>query len=96
VPREKAVPVLGHSLDRMHEYLSGPADEPDPYRLAAQNAAAPSRWSPPGSGLLESRANPPPDERVQSQLPICSTSIDRVSPSLLCEHISQVLRVSGE
>ena len=35
-PAEKAEHLLGLSLDRMHEYLSRPADELDPYRLAAQ------------------------------------------------------------
>jgi len=35
-PAEKAEHLLGLSLDRMHEYLSWPADELDPYRLAAQ------------------------------------------------------------
>jgi hypothetical protein len=33
---EKAEHLLGLSLDRMHEYLSWPADDLDPYRLAAQ------------------------------------------------------------
>jgi hypothetical protein len=28
--------LLGMSLDRMHDYLSWPADGLDPYRLAAQ------------------------------------------------------------
>jgi hypothetical protein len=35
-PAEKAEHLLGLSLDRMHDYLSWPADELDPYRLAAQ------------------------------------------------------------
>jgi len=35
-PAEKAEHLMGLSLDRMHEYLSWPADELDPYRLAAQ------------------------------------------------------------
>ena len=35
-PAEKAEHLLGLSLDRMHEYLSWPADDLDPYRLAAQ------------------------------------------------------------
>ena len=33
---EKAEHLLGLSLDRMHDYLSWPADSLDPYRLAAQ------------------------------------------------------------
>jgi hypothetical protein len=33
---EKAQHLLGMSLDRMHDYLSWPADDLDPYRLAAQ------------------------------------------------------------
>jgi hypothetical protein len=33
---EKAEHLLGLSLDRMHDYLSWPADDLDPYRLAAQ------------------------------------------------------------
>jgi hypothetical protein len=33
---EKAEHLLGMSLDRMHDYLSWPADSLDPYRLAAQ------------------------------------------------------------
>jgi hypothetical protein len=33
---EKVEHLLGLSLDRMHEYLSWPADDLDPYRLAAQ------------------------------------------------------------
>jgi hypothetical protein len=33
---EKVQDLLGLSLDRMHEYLSWPADELDAYRLAAQ------------------------------------------------------------
>jgi hypothetical protein len=33
---EKAQHLLSMSLDRMHDYLSWPADELDPYRLAAQ------------------------------------------------------------
>ena len=33
---EKAQHLLGMSLDRMHDYLSWPADGLDPYRLAAQ------------------------------------------------------------
>jgi signal transduction histidine kinase len=33
---EKAEHLLGLSLDRMHDYLSWPADGLDPYRLAAQ------------------------------------------------------------
>src|SRR6516164_8499257 len=33
---EKAEHLLGLSLDRMHVYLSWPADDLDPYRLAAQ------------------------------------------------------------
>jgi hypothetical protein len=35
-PAEKAEHLLGLSLDRMHEYLSWPADDLDPHRLAAQ------------------------------------------------------------
>jgi hypothetical protein len=35
-PAEKAEHLLGLSLDRMPEYLSWPADDLDPYRLAAQ------------------------------------------------------------
>ena len=35
-PAEKAEHLLGLSLDRMHDYLSWPADDLDPYRLAAQ------------------------------------------------------------
>jgi hypothetical protein len=35
-PAEKAEHLLGLSLDRMHEYLFWPADDLDPYRLAAQ------------------------------------------------------------
>jgi hypothetical protein len=35
-PAEKAEHLLGLSLDRMHDYLSWPADGLDPYRLAAQ------------------------------------------------------------
>jgi len=34
---EKAEHLLGLSLDRMHDYLSWPADELDPHRLAAQS-----------------------------------------------------------
>jgi hypothetical protein len=33
---EKVEHLLGMSLDRMHDYLSWPADCLDPYRLAAQ------------------------------------------------------------
>ena len=33
---EKVEHLLGLSLDRMHDYLSWPADDLDPYRLAAQ------------------------------------------------------------
>ena len=33
---EKAQHLLGMSLDRMHDYLSWPADDLDPHRLAAQ------------------------------------------------------------
>jgi hypothetical protein len=33
---EKVEHLLGVSLDRMHDYLSWPADGLDPYRLAAQ------------------------------------------------------------
>jgi hypothetical protein len=33
---EKVQHLLGLSLDRMHDYLSWPADGLDPYRLAAQ------------------------------------------------------------
>ena len=33
---EKAQHLLDMSLDRMHDYLSWPADELDPHRLAAQ------------------------------------------------------------
>jgi hypothetical protein len=33
---EKVEHLLGLSLDRMHDYLSWPADGLDPYRLAAQ------------------------------------------------------------
>jgi hypothetical protein len=33
---EKVQHLLGLSLDRMHEYLSWPAEGLDPYRLAAQ------------------------------------------------------------
>ena len=33
---EKVEHLLGLSLDRMREYLSWPADDVDPYRLAAQ------------------------------------------------------------
>jgi hypothetical protein len=33
---EKAQHLLGMSLDRMHDYLAWPADDLDPYRLAAQ------------------------------------------------------------
>src|SRR5262249_26781670 len=33
---EKAEHLLGLSLDRMHDYLVWPADNLDPYRLAAQ------------------------------------------------------------
>ena len=33
---EKAEHLLGLSLDRMHDYLSWPAADLDPYRLAAQ------------------------------------------------------------
>jgi hypothetical protein len=33
---EKVEHLLGMSLDRMHDYLSWPADGLDPYRLAAQ------------------------------------------------------------
>jgi hypothetical protein len=33
---EKVEHLLGMSLDRMHDYLSWPADDLDPYRLAAQ------------------------------------------------------------
>jgi hypothetical protein len=35
-PAEKAEHLLGLSLDRMHDYLSWPADDLDTYRLAAQ------------------------------------------------------------
>jgi hypothetical protein len=35
-PAEKVEHLLGLSLDRMHDYLSWPADGLDPYRLAAQ------------------------------------------------------------
>jgi hypothetical protein len=35
-PAEKAEHLLGLSRDRMHDYLSWPADDLDPYRLAAQ------------------------------------------------------------
>ena len=35
-PAEKAEHLLGLNLDGMHEYLSWPADDLDPYRLAAQ------------------------------------------------------------
>jgi hypothetical protein len=35
-PAEKAEHLLGLSLDRMHDYLSWPADGLDPCRLAAQ------------------------------------------------------------
>ena len=35
-PAEKAEHLMGLSLDRMHEYLSWPANDLDPYRLAAQ------------------------------------------------------------
>ena len=35
-PAERVEHLLGLSLDRMHEYLSWPADDLDPYRLAAQ------------------------------------------------------------
>jgi hypothetical protein len=33
---EKVEHLLGMSLDRMHDYLAWPADDLDPYRLAAQ------------------------------------------------------------
>src|SRR5215813_11547822 len=33
---EKVEHLLGLSLDRMHDYLSSPADDLDPYRLPAQ------------------------------------------------------------
>jgi hypothetical protein len=33
---EKVEHLLGLSLDRMHDYLAWPADDLDPYRLAAQ------------------------------------------------------------
>jgi len=33
---DKVEHLLGMSLDRMHDYLSWPADDLDPYRLAAQ------------------------------------------------------------
>jgi hypothetical protein len=36
---EKAEHLLSLSLDRMHDYLSWPADGLDPYRLAAQTQA---------------------------------------------------------
>jgi hypothetical protein len=39
-PAEKVQHLLGLSLDRIHEYLSWPADALDPYRLAAQLQAA--------------------------------------------------------
>src|SRR5215472_5507175 len=35
-PAEKAEHLLGLSLDRMHDYLSWPANDLDPHRLAAQ------------------------------------------------------------
>jgi hypothetical protein len=35
-PAEKAEHLLGLSLDRMHDYLSWPPNDLDPYRLAAQ------------------------------------------------------------
>jgi hypothetical protein len=35
-PAEKVQHLLGFRLDRMHEYLSWPAECLDPYRLAAQ------------------------------------------------------------
>ena len=35
-PAEKVEHLLGLSLDRMHDYLSWPADDLDPHRLAAQ------------------------------------------------------------
>jgi hypothetical protein len=35
-PAEEVEHLLGLSLDRMHKYLSWPADGFDPYRLAAQ------------------------------------------------------------
>src|SRR5215469_3819773 len=35
-PAERVERLLGLSLDRMHDYLSWPADGLDPYRLAAQ------------------------------------------------------------
>jgi hypothetical protein len=35
-PAERVEHLLGLSLDRMHDYLSWPADGLDPYRLAAQ------------------------------------------------------------
>jgi hypothetical protein len=37
-PPEKAEHLLGFCLDRIQEYLSRPADDLDPYQLAAQNA----------------------------------------------------------
>ena len=38
-PAEKAEHLLGLSLDRMHDYLSWPAADLDPHRLAAEHAA---------------------------------------------------------
>jgi hypothetical protein len=35
-PAEKCQHLLGMTLDRMHEYLSWPADDLDPHRLLAQ------------------------------------------------------------
>jgi hypothetical protein len=35
-PAEKVEHLLGRSLDRIHDYLAGLADDLDPYRLAAQ------------------------------------------------------------
>ena len=35
-PAERVEHLLGLSLDRIHDYLSWPADGLDPYRLAAQ------------------------------------------------------------
>ena len=49
---EKVEHLLGVSLDRMHDYLSWPADGLDPHRLAAQTQVIRvSRWSPPRSGV---------------------------------------------
>ena len=49
-PAEKAEHLLGLSLDRMHEYLSWPADDLDLYRLATQTQVIRvSQWSGPRS-----------------------------------------------